>query len=65
MAEEKTEQHTPSTNSNDVENEPLSAPPEQKTTLPPPPDGGLQAWLMVVGAFTSNFCTFGYLNSFG
>ncbi|KAH9849483.1 MFS general substrate transporter [Lenzites betulinus] len=38
-------------------------------TLPPSrptyPDGGLQAWLTVLGAFLALFCTFGQLNSFG
>ncbi|KAI0823283.1 MFS general substrate transporter [Trametes gibbosa] len=29
------------------------------------PDGGLQAWLTVLGAFLALFCTFGQLNSFG
>ncbi|KAI0671264.1 MFS general substrate transporter [Trametes maxima] len=38
------------------------------TCVPAPPtypDGGLQAWLTVVGAFFALFCTFGQLNSFG
>ncbi|KAJ7283217.1 MFS general substrate transporter [Mycena rebaudengoi] len=29
------------------------------------PDGGLRAWLIVVGAFFSTFSTFGYVNSWG
>ncbi|KAI8986299.1 MFS general substrate transporter [Trametes punicea] len=29
------------------------------------PDGGLRAWLTVVGSFLALFCTFGQLNSFG
>ena len=28
-----------------------------------PPDGGLQAWLMVLGVWCSLFCTFGWINS--
>jgi hypothetical protein len=28
-----------------------------------PPDGGLQAWLMVLGAWCALFCTFGWINS--
>ncbi|KAH9919152.1 MFS general substrate transporter [Epithele typhae] len=31
----------------------------------PFPDGGLHAWLTVLGAFLALFCTFGQLNSFG
>lgn len=31
----------------------------------PFPDGGLDAWLTVFGAFLALFCTFGQLNSFG
>ncbi|KAJ3740923.1 MFS general substrate transporter [Lentinula detonsa] len=30
-----------------------------------PPDGGLQAWLVVVGAMCSTFSTFGYVNAWG
>lgn len=30
-----------------------------------PPNGGIQAWLVVSGAFCALICTFGYLNSFG
>ncbi|CEO58969.1 hypothetical protein PMG11_03661 [Penicillium brasilianum] len=30
-----------------------------------PPDGGLQAWLMVLGAWCALFCTFGWINSVG
>ena len=29
------------------------------------PDGGLQAWGVVAGAFCVLFCTFGYLNAYG
>ncbi|CCM01237.1 uncharacterized protein FIBRA_03285 [Fibroporia radiculosa] len=29
------------------------------------PDGGLQAWLVILGAWIVNFCTFGYSTSFG
>ncbi|KAJ5682414.1 hypothetical protein N7462_005579, partial [Penicillium macrosclerotiorum] len=30
-----------------------------------PPDRGLQAWLMLVGAWCALFCTFGWINSVG
>ncbi|KAF5367908.1 hypothetical protein D9757_011252 [Collybiopsis confluens] len=30
-----------------------------------PPDGGLRAWLVVVGAMASTFTTFGYVNAWG
>lgn len=28
-----------------------------------PPEGGTRAWLVVMGAFLSIFCTFGFLNA--
>lgn len=42
----------------------------EKATPPKPPgsdapDGGLQAWLVVVGAWCVSFCSFGWLNSIG
>ena len=37
--------------------------PKNWPTEDPPPDGGLQAWLMVLGAWCSLFCTFGWINS--
>jgi hypothetical protein len=30
-----------------------------------PPDGGLQAWLVVLGAWCTAFCSFGWVNSIG
>ena len=36
------------------------------TTVPmPPPDGGLMAWVQVLGSWCVLFCTFGLVNSFG
>jgi hypothetical protein len=29
-----------------------------------PPEGGTQAWLCVIGAFLTIFCTFGFLNAY-
>lgn len=29
----------------------------------PPPNGGLRAWLVVVGAWCTSFCSFGWINS--
>ncbi|KAH7020744.1 putative MFS transporter [Microdochium trichocladiopsis] len=31
----------------------------------PAPDGGLEAWLVVMGGFCVSFCSFGWLNSIG
>lgn len=28
-----------------------------------PPDGGLRAWLVVLGAWCTSFCSFGWINS--
>ena len=41
-----------------------------ETDLQPPPavkypEGGLKAWLVVLGVFCVMFFTFGYLNAFG
>ena len=30
-----------------------------------PPDGGLEAWLVVLGAWCCNFCSLGFINSIG
>jgi hypothetical protein len=30
-----------------------------------PPDGGTVAWLVVLGAWCTSFCSFGWLNSMG
>jgi hypothetical protein len=37
--------------------------PQNWSSAEPPPDGGLQAWLMVLGAWCALFCTFGWINS--
>lgn len=37
--------------------------PKSWQSADPPPDGGLQAWLMVLGAWCALFCTFGWINS--
>ncbi|KAL1960077.1 hypothetical protein VTO42DRAFT_249 [Malbranchea cinnamomea] len=39
--------------------------PQQSQQQPTFPDGGLRAWLVVVGAFFLMFCTFGYISTFG
>lgn len=36
----------------------------EKEEQPTFPDGGLRAWLVVVGAFFLMFCTFGYISTF-
>lgn len=33
------------------------------TSQSPPPDGGFAAWCVVVGAWCTSFCSFGWLNS--
>ncbi|KAF3935375.1 hypothetical protein ABW20_dc0100326 [Dactylellina cionopaga] len=45
-----------------------SAADAEKQAAPPAitfPDGGLQAWLVVLGAAIALFCSFGYVNAFG
>lgn len=38
----------------------------QATSSPPaPPDGGVTAWLVVLGGWCTAFCSFGWLNSIG
>lgn len=57
-----------STMSDDVEKAAATA--SEKPTGPPPgafdprqnPDGGLQAWLVVLGSFCCLFCSFGWIN---
>lgn len=36
----------------------------EKEEQPTFPDGGLRAWLVVMGAFLLMFCTFGYISTF-
>ncbi|CAK7225252.1 hypothetical protein SBRCBS47491_005824 [Sporothrix bragantina] len=44
---------------------------EKKVEAPPPfqrqtaPDGGLAAWMVVLGTWCTSFCSFGWLNSIG
>lgn len=41
------------------------APSTQQPTVSPPPDGGLQAWLQVLGSFAVMVATWGLVNTFG
>jgi MFS family permease len=59
-----------STNASALENkekvQPVqAAPPPRPPGMIPPPNGGLKAWLQVVGAFGVFFNTWGLLNTFG
>ncbi|OAA36625.1 Major facilitator superfamily domain, general substrate transporter [Metarhizium rileyi] len=42
----------------------LTSPDASKTTVEAP-DGGAQAWLVVLGAWCTSFCSFGWINSVG
>ncbi|KAK7693169.1 hypothetical protein QCA50_002735 [Cerrena zonata] len=50
-----------------IEKAATSAPPSERSGTPQPafPEGGLQAWLTVLGAWLVQFCAFGYTQSFG
>lgn len=48
----------------DIEKTP-SPPPQKQGGIPPPPNGGLVAWLHVVGGFCLFFNSWGILNTFG
>lgn len=38
---------------------------ENEHSGPPAPDGGAAAWLVVLGAWCTSFCSFGWINSIG
>ena len=59
--QEVTNDSTMSRGEKDVETIPQTKPPSP----PPPPNGGLQAWLQVMGGFMLFFNTWGLLNTFG
>lgn len=61
--EQETQEPTPDNNS-DIEKSP-SPPPNKPAGIPPPPNGGLVAWLHVVGGFSLFFNSWGLLNTFG
>ncbi|KAJ7320838.1 monocarboxylate permease-like protein [Mycena albidolilacea] len=42
-----------------------SSPPKPPVGPPPFPEGGREAWIVVVGAFLAVFVSFGFLNAFG
>lgn len=44
---------------------PIPGPGQTEPTTPQFPEGGLQAWLTVVGGMMVTFCTFGVVQSFG
>lgn len=58
--------HSPQHTIESKENESQEEPPKNVTHGPdPPPNGGLTAWLQVLGCFMLFFNTFGILNTFG
>lgn len=64
-----TEKREPAAYPSDSSNHPESDVEQAKATPDYPgsdaPDGGLQAWLVVLGAWCTSFCSFGWLNSIG
>lgn len=63
--EHETEQPTIENDSDDIEKSPSPPPPTKPGGIPPPPNGGLVAWLHVVGGFCLFFNSWGILNTFG
>lgn len=51
------------TEKNDVETAPTGISEEKKTVMKEAPDGGAAAWLVVLGAWCTSFCSFGWINS--
>ncbi|KAL7787307.1 monocarboxylate permease-like protein [Trichoderma afarasin] len=52
----------------DVEKAPSQQQPQGASTEPdfgPPPDGGLEAWMVVLGGFCTVFASFGWINCIG
>jgi len=47
------------------EHEATETPPASQFVPPTFPDGGREAWLVVLGAMIVNGCSFGYASSFG
>lgn len=43
----------------------LDPPTNAGETVPQAPDGGSRAWLIVLGAWCTSFCSFGWINSVG
>ncbi|EED17728.1 monocarboxylate transporter, putative [Talaromyces stipitatus ATCC 10500] len=67
-ANENRETESPSANKESETNNTFDAPKSEVAkppAPPPPPDGGLSAWLQVVGAFVIFFNTWGQINTFG
>jgi hypothetical protein len=55
---------TPTPPSSDgVDNDPEDPSPQPDPHTPP--DGGLVAWLVILGCWCASFCSFGWLNSVG
>ncbi|KAH8422325.1 MCT family MFS transporter [Aspergillus melleus] len=48
-----------------VSGSPNGQPVSEEKDISLPPDGGLEAWLVVVGAWCTSFCSFGWVNSIG
>lgn len=48
----------PETYASDTE----KAPPAQASWGKPAPEGGLTAWLVILGAWCTSFCSFGWIN---
>ncbi|CAK1357395.1 putative transporter MCH4 [Cercospora beticola] len=65
MAQQLAEKSNSASSSSSLEAQTVPIPPAQPAASSAPPNGGLKAWLQVLGSFILFFNTWGLVNSFG
>ncbi|KAL4781315.1 major facilitator superfamily domain-containing protein [Aspergillus varians] len=63
--DQQTQHHSPRAEIPRRDEKAGSAAPGQPSWGQKPPDGGLEAWLVIVGNWCTSFCSFGWINSIG